>query len=265
MIHFFEKMRNFGTILIASLLLLSGCYDNHNEPLAEPFATQANAKIEILRQLCAGGCYNIVSDMVCVGRVTSSDKSGNFYRSIFIEDETGAVEIKLGTYNIEAQYPIGLMVAVRLKGCAIMLKENILQVGLPPQSYDTAPREFEAQEVIDRHIVRSNSVKVVTPLLRTITQLDTSLCGRFVRIENLHHTPLDNKQEEEFYRFIDNEEQSVFLHISPYSNFATLQMPDSEVAIQGILYHESVGYNIGKQFVIKPRFADDITNIEYNM
>ena len=137
-------MRNFKPLLLLLLLLFGSCYDRHSEPQAEPLPMVANVQIEQLRQLCANGCYNVVSDIICVGRVTSSDREGNFYRSMFIEDETGAIEIKLGTYNIEAQYPIGLMVAVDLNGCAIMLNNDILQVGLPPQSFDTAPREFEA-------------------------------------------------------------------------------------------------------------------------
>ena len=36
-------------------------------------------------------------------------------------------------------------------------------------------------------------------------------------------------------------------------------IPTPEVEIRGILYYETVGMDIGKQFVIKPRFADDIS------
>ena len=59
-----------------------------------------NCDISQLYQLCQGGCHTISSDIVCVGRVTSSDSEGNFYRSMFVEDSTAAVEILLGTYNI---------------------------------------------------------------------------------------------------------------------------------------------------------------------
>ena len=261
-------MRSFG-VLLTSLFLLCGCYDNHNEPTTEPFSVQANANIKALRQFCSNGCYNIVSDIVCIGRVTSSDREGNFYRSVFVQDETGAVEIKLGTYNIEAQYPIGLMVALRLNGCTIMLDDDILQVGLPPQSFDTAPREFEAQEVIDLHVVRSNSIEPIAPLSLDIPTLNTSFCGQFVRIENLRHAPLIEDMEElsmvDYHRFIDNEEHAVFTYISPYANFSTIAIPTETTTIQGILYHESVGGGMGRQFVIKPRFADDITDSGHNM
>ena len=256
---FFEKMRNFKALLTLLLLLFGSCYDRHGEHSTEPFEAKANAQIKAVRQLCANGCYNIVSDIVCVGRVTTSDREGNFYRSMFVEDETEAIEIKLGTYNIEAQYPVGLMVALRLRGCAAMVKDDILQVGLPPQSFDSAPREFEAQEVIDQHIVRSNSVEKIAPLVLDIPSLDTSLCGRFVRISGLTFTPLDNNSG--YYRFIDSEERTAFAYISPYANFSDTAIPTTTTTIQGILYYESVGGGMGRQFVIKPRFADDISDI----
>lgn len=269
MIYFFEKMRNFGAILITLLIIFSGCYDKHSEPPTTPPMLQANAHLGELNRLCANGCYNIVSDIVCVGRITSSDRDGNFYRSVFVEDSTSAVEIKLGTYNTSTQYPVGLEVAIYLKGTAIMFEDNILQIGLPPQSYDTAPREFEVQEIIDRHIVRSNSIETVKPTTLSISQLKTSLCGRFVRIEKIHYAPLTESTEEstmvDYHRFVDREEQAIFSYISPYSNFSTISIPTSEIAIQGILYYETVGDRTGRQFVIKPRFADDISDIEHNM
>lgn len=254
-------MHHFRYILTLLLLVLGGCFDNHNTPDNKPFLAQANTSIAHLQQLCKDECYTITSDMVCVGRVTSSDYEGNFYRSMVIEDETGGVEIKLGIYSIDKQYPIGLMVAIHLKGTAIISDNGVVQVGLPPQSFDNAPREFEAQEVIDRHITRSNSIEAIAPLLCDIASLDTSLCGRFVRIEGLRHSPLPDKEEKNYYRFTDNNSNEVYLHISSYADFADMEIPSSDTSIQGILYHEAVGLGVDRQYVIKPRFADDISTI----
>lgn len=258
-------MRNLFLILAISLLLLGGCYDHHDAPQTEPFETQANCKIGKLQQLCANGCYNIISDVVCVGRVTTSDHEGNFYRSLFVEDESGAAEIKLGTYNISAQYPVGLMVAIRLKGTSVMLGDGAVQVGLPPRSYDSSPREFEAQQVIDKHIVRSSSVEPASPMLLAIQSLDASLCGRFIRVEGLRYTPCADDKFESYYRFTNNNGEEIFVEITPYANFSDLEIPTSELAIQGILLHKTIGGEEGRQFVIKPRTEDDIAVVEHNM
>lgn len=256
-------MKRLTIVLMLFVLIAGGCYDNQSKPSSKEFQESADCTIAELRTFCKNGCYTITSDVVCIGRIASSDIEGNFYRSVTIEDESGGVEIKLGTYNIATQYPIGLLVALHLNGTAIMVENGVIQVGLPPLNYDSAPREMESQIIIDRHIVRSNSIESITPLTCEIEALDMSLCGRFIRIEGVQHAPLskDNGEAlmESFHRFVDKEGYALFTYISPYSDFADLELTTSDIAIQGILYHETVGMGIGEQFVIKPRFTDDIS------
>lgn len=259
-------MRIFLTLI--SLILCVGCYDNNDDTSKSEFADVATCDIATLRQLCSGGYYPINADMVCVGRVTSSDVEGNFYRSLFVEDETGGVELKLGIYNISSQYPLGLQVALRLKGTAVALDAGVVQIGLPPYSYDTKLREFESQVVIDKHLCRSNSIASIEPLICNIASLDISLCGRFVRIENISCSPLVDEGEPMmtgYHRFVDGKGDAIFIYTSSYADFADMQIPTSEIDIQGILCYETVGMGIGKQFVIKPRFADDVATDTNNM
>ncbi len=256
-------MRHLLPILVLFSTILYGCYDRHKEPLSQDFSEQGNINIIQLRELCKNGYYNITSEIVCIGRITSSDRQGNFYRSIIIEDESGGAEIKLGAYNLTTQYPVGLTVALHLNGTAVMVENGVITVGLPPQSFDSKPREMEAQEVIDKHIIRSNSVEPIAPLLCDIQMLNSSLCGRFIRIEKVHHSPLPDREESislgGYHRFTDTENNIIFTNVSTYADFANTEIPLSDVAIQGILYYETVGMGIGDQFVIKPRFEDDIS------
>lgn len=255
------------SLLVLVIATFCSCYDRHSEPPINDGALSENCDISQLHQLCKGGCHTVSSDIVCVGRVTSSDSEGNFYRSMFVEDATAGVEILLGTYNIEAQYPVGVSVELHLKGCAIMAKDGIVQVGLPPQSFDTAPREFESEVVIDRHIIRGSSVEDIEPLVCAIPSLDASLCGRFVKVTNIWHAPLSDSNEEpslvEYHRFSNDNEDIVYAYISPYAEFASMPIPSEFVSLQGILFHESVNDGKGRQFVIKPRFKDDISTIDY--
>lgn len=244
-----------------SLSMLCGCYDTHKLPQQDDYLPSANCDIVQLRQLAANGCYEIPSDMVCAGRVTSSDRDGNFYRSMFVEDSTGAIEVKLGTYNIAAQYPVGLTVALHLKGLAIMVENGVLQVGLPPQSYDTRPREFEAQEIIDRYVVRGNSVEDIASFACDIASLDDSMCGRFVSVTDLYYTPMAYDRESGYLRFVGADERIIFVYISPYSNLSAMEISTTALAIQGILSYDTIGDEGDKQFVIRPRFKDDISTI----
>ena len=241
-------------------MVASGCYDDHDEPLSSTFEEYANSTIAQLRGLCKGDdCYIVAEDRICIGRITSSDREGNFYRSVTIEDNSGGLEVKLGTYNIASQYPVGLMVALHLKGTALMIEDGVVQMGLPPQSFDSTPREMEAQEVIDNHLIRSNSITPIKPSICNIESLDLSLCGQFIRIESIIHAPLTEDSEEEYYRFVDEKNNTLFIYISQYADFADSEVPTSKISVQGILYHKTVGLGIGKQFIVKPRFKDDIS------
>ena len=248
-------------------MVLGGCYDNHNESSSSAFVETDNCDIAELQALAQNGCYEVITELVCLCRVTSSDHEGNFYRSIVVEDMSGGAEIKLGIYNSFTQYPVGLVIELHLKGCAVMFDNGVLQVGLPPQEFDSLPRELEAQAVIDKHIVRSETIENIEPLKLGITSLESSLCGRFIAIEQLYHAPLEGEEKdllEGYSRVVDSDDNAIFLYVSPYADFAANEVPSSKVSIQGILYHESVGMGIGKQFVIKPRFADDITTTDSN-
>lgn len=259
---FFAEMKRILPLLILFAMVAGGCYDRHDEPQPKPFDDFSNFQIGELRNRCQGGCITIESHTICVGRITSSDHEGNFYRTIVVEDESGGAEIKLGIYNSAVPYPIGLMVSLRLEGLAAMVKDGVVQVGLPPQTFDLAPRELEAQEVIDQHIVRSNSVEPTPPTHCDIASLNASLCGRFIAIKGLRHSPTEELTAEGYYRFTDSDKREVFCYISPYAEFAGCEIPDSQVAIQGILYRETINSAIGEQFIIKPRFKDDISVID---
>ena len=244
-------------------VVLCGCYDKlHDAPVCEAIESD-NSDLSELQLLCQNGCYNIVKDMVCACRITSSDSEGNFYRTIVVEDESGAAEIRLGIYNSASQYPVGLMIALNLKGCAAMYDNGVIQIGLPPQEHDALPREMEAQEIIDRHIIRSNSVDAIEPTVYDITSLESSLCGRFVAIKDIRHAPLTEEDEAHlmvgYHRFVDDNGDAIFSYASTYADFANNEVPTAKIEIRGILYYETVGMNIGRQFVIKPRFADDIS------
>lgn len=55
----------------------------------------------------------IEDDIVIAGRVISSDRRGNFYKQIFLQDETGGIELKLGKNSLYNEYKPGQMVYVK--------------------------------------------------------------------------------------------------------------------------------------------------------
>ena len=258
-------MRRWLLISILFLMVASGCYDRHDYASDGDYMPIANCSSATLRSLCNDGCYTTTEDAVCVGYVTSSDRESSFYHKLLIEDNTGGIEVLIGTHSTASQYPIGTQIELRLKGLAAMVKNGVVQVGLPPQSFDIAPRPMEAKEVINSHLIRCGRVEDVKPLNYSVGELNISMCGRLITIDNLLHTPLEGYEDEStivgYHRFVDGDNNLIFTYVSSYADFASLEMPNSELSVTGILYYESVGMEIGSQYVIKPRLKDDITAI----
>lgn len=258
-------MKRIIFVSILFLLVASGCYDNHSYAPEEEFTASANCSIAELRNLGNEGCYTIFSELMCVGRVTSSDRADNFYYSIFIEDATGGLEVLVGTYLTASQYPVGTMLAIDLQGLAVAFDHSTLQVGLPPQEHDNRLRYLSVPEVIRKHIIRSNSVEKIAPRRCNVAELSDTLCGCLVEVSNLSYSPLEGSDEattlEGYQRFVDDNEGELFCYVSSYADFAGDEIPTSPISLVGILYHEPVGEHIGSKFVIRPRSKDDITPI----
>ena len=250
-----RKIASYIVILVAAI----GCYDSHSIPSPKEHIHSENCNVAKLKQLCANGCHIISTNMVCSGVVTSSDKEDNFYRTIVVEDATGGIEVLLGTYNTATQYPVGLEVDIELNGTATMIQKGVVTVGLPPRSHDSTPREFESQVVIDNHLIRHNSIIEVEPHSCDITTLDSSLCGRFIKIDNLCHSPYDDTTEGDYRRLTDSDGNEIFLYISSYAEFADIDISGSNLSVKGILYSETINSKVGNQYTIKPRSRDDIS------
>ena len=55
---------------------------------------------ELSKLYTQGHPMEIEDDIVIAGRVISTDKPGNFYNQIYIQDATGGIEIKLGKNSL---------------------------------------------------------------------------------------------------------------------------------------------------------------------
>lgn len=98
-------------------------------------------------------------DVYIKGKVISDDNEGNIYKSLHIQDETSAIELKLNN-SVNVRYKYGSWVYVRLTGLYLGNYRMMLSLGgAPTESYNKAQKHryyansnIELQEVIDRHV-----------------------------------------------------------------------------------------------------------------
>lgn len=278
---------------LTAAMLTAGCdYDNFDDLIPDTGSVLVpNADILFARSLCGDGVYNVTDDIILGGRVTANDKSGNIYRSFFIEDATGAAEIRAGMYSLHNVYVRGRYVSVRLQGLAVTLDNGVFRVGIPPSQGYTGVEYMDSWTVAAEYIVPSDETGAVEPLPLVATQLNDRYCGRLVRLTGMRYSMEDadendrgdenegqetrigltsevpvtwayprdgtNSVPQSAYRyFTDVEGNTVAVYTSGYASFAGNEVPLGTVSLTGILSYGTT--DKGQMFILRLRDAEDI-------
>lgn len=99
--------------------------------------------------------YVEIPDNVAIkGKVISTDWFGNHYRSIYIQDETGAMEIKVGLTGMFLRYPPGTEVYVKAKGLILGNYRFNLSLGAPSSNDEYANGYIDVRVTVDNTIKR---------------------------------------------------------------------------------------------------------------
>ena len=249
---------------MVAVTALAGCYDRFEVPPAE-IRNPENANIAIadLVKMYRGKAVVISENLIISGRVTSSDRAGNFYRSLTVEQNGAAVEIRAGLTDMHNVWPVGSCVTVRLQGLAMGEDDGMKCIGLPAAEYSYLPVEYiPSREELDSIIARTSDPEPFAIPDYYAPMLDRSMCGRLVRVVLLARAEDDAAAETwEGYRiFEDSEDHTrIAVSVSSYANFAQHSVPDSEsLAIAGILLYGRPDGAGKDMFIIKPRDESDI-------
>ncbi|QLL59419.1 DUF5689 domain-containing protein [Empedobacter falsenii] len=81
----------------------------------------------------------IAEDLVMDAYVISSDETGNFYKTISlqdkIEDPTTGIQIEIDGANLYANYPLGARIQISLKGLVVAKDRGIMKIGSVDPTY----------------------------------------------------------------------------------------------------------------------------------
>ena len=179
-------MKKFYAFLLA-LAALSACREwdpvltfGYPEPPArEPMMAPVNMTIAGLKQLYldAGGKPVEIKEPLVIGaQVISSDREGNVYRDMYIQDDTGAICLKVGKSSLYSDYHPGQWVYVDCAGLVIGSYSGMPQLGIEDDSgsgYDAA--YLDAQYLIDKHIFRGRADAMPAPYVVSEGELAQAL------------------------------------------------------------------------------------------
>ena len=228
-------------IITAALLALSSCglkeefqpVFTGKYPAPEPeryWSDEDFGRITSIADLVSGytiGQPKVLGSTVIKGTVSTTDRPGNFYKSFYIQDETGGIEIKIGKNGLYNDYLLGQTVYVDCEDLTLGMYGyksgnyggmGMAQLGFsdPSGSYETSYMEIPL--LIDAHVLRGNPSELhpVTPAVitsasqlpdpKTATQATNKLIGSMVTLKGLTYGNevfcllyLDSNQDKKSY------------------------------------------------------------------
>lgn len=259
---------------IASLLLLTGMLlacvkdQDYATPIVdctEPKITVTNTIKQLKEMYTFGGATIIDTDVVIEGYVVSSDKSGNIYKSISIQDNyenpTAAIKIAVDQTDLYTKYNVGRKVYVNLKGLAIGYSFGSIQIGKAVAAALEPISTFE----LSNYIFRSCEVVEIKPKKVLISELNEDMLEMLVEIENVQFNTNDlgasygnidntstvNRVLESFSsscNYIDE----IILRNSGYSTFKNKKLPEGKGSVVAVFS------NYYDDFQLYIRDTDDV-------
>ncbi|MCB0372383.1 MAG: lamin tail domain-containing protein [Muricauda sp.] len=238
----------YTTFGLAFFLFVVSCVDNNE--FGTPKTTcnddlQTNITFAELDSLAGEETIQIKEDLVLEGYVISSDKAGNFYSELYLQEEASnpkaGLQIKIELSNSHLFYPVGSKVKVKLQDLYVKQKEDNMELGSAFSSFgNLSIGRLPAQKVME-HIYLSCDDDEATPLVTSIQALDTLSANILVKIENLEFQdealgqPFAEPEEETERILQDCEENQIVLINSGYADFQAELLPEGNGSLTGIL------------------------------
>ena len=188
------------SVFLLGFLMFASCVDkDFDEPVpngTDPDITPTMTIAELKALHTIGQFEDVPKEAIISGIVTADDRSGNFYKTLVIEDETAAIELRIDRTNLYTLYPIGRRVFIDASFGGLTLGDynGTSQIGLGYQR-DGAGNIEEigriSDEFLDRYMTPGMWNQHRTPTVKRIDQLTPADVSRFIRLEDMQFLPSD--------------------------------------------------------------------------
>jgi len=235
-------------LLISGIGTFTACKKTFDSP---PSATDpdivANTTIKNLKALHTNsGAYDMITDdLVISGIVVADDKSGNLYKQIFIQDETGGLQVMLDAASLYGTYPVGRRVFIKCKGLYLSDYNGLMELGVKATVDGLPSLQGIPSALIDNYVIGGSLNNPVTPISVSQSDLGTNMqdkyLGSLIQLDNYEFTDTTvtfgdtSVYKSTVNRTIRNcSGQSIIIRNSAYANFAGLKVPGGNGSVVAI-------------------------------
>ncbi|TDT41952.1 lamin tail-like protein [Maribacter spongiicola] len=253
--------------MIAITLMLSSCVKD--KEFDAPDLECSNAEftfitISELKNIYNGETIQIQEDLVIKGYVISSDKEGNFFNTIYFQDEPsnplGGMQIELELRDAHLFFNVGQQIIIKLKGLYLGESKGIYKIGGVFTSFGNRSVGRLPKNVVFDHVLVSCKENVgIIPTSVTVSEINESMLNTLVVVTDVEIKQEEIgetfaiKEEETLRTLVDCGENELVIVNSGYADFQAEILPDKMGTATGILTMDN------NQFQLIIRSVDDLS------
>lgn len=165
-----------ATLAILFVSIFSSCKKEYEAPpvSGDPNMTVTTTIAQLKAMHTVAGAFdNITTDIVIAGTVIANDKSGNFYKELYIRDATGAIAVELASSGLYANYPVGRKLFIKCKGLCLSDYHNMIQLGIKSISNGLVSLEGIPAPIISNYVTGGSLGNDASP--KSVTAADLAL------------------------------------------------------------------------------------------
>jgi hypothetical protein len=216
---------------------------------------EVNTTIPELKALYQGARLQIADDLVIGGYVVANDESGNYYKTLVIQDDDGGIELKINDFDLFMNYPEGQEIYVKCQNLYLDTYGEVIQLGSVYD--DNGVEKFGGIQPGDLylHVIKGQSVVPVTPEIVTITDIDDAYIGMLIQLNEVQFTeselgltwadPVNLYSENRTLE--DCSSNTIVVRTSGYCDFAGEELPEGN----GIFVAVVSAYNGTMQLYVR--------------
>lgn len=245
-------------LALAGSVSLSSCDDDFERPpMVVPTAKRhANTTIAELKTKFYTGESNYATlvekrddgtDYIIKGRVISSDQAGNFFKQLVIEDETGAIQVNIDSYDLYKSYQYGQEIVIDVTGLYVGAYGKLMQIGSTPNNNypgriasDLAAKQIEVNGLAEpeKIVAGEYTIAALNDLISNQEEFLAKQC-RLVSIKDVTFKDAGKAtladKDKNTSRTISDGTGDMIVYTSGYSDFYDYYCPEGKGTIVGIL------------------------------
>jgi hypothetical protein len=209
-------MKKLFFILPLALIVLASCKKEPDSPPIDTIQPSQIITIDSLRNWeTMMGPTSITEDLSVYGIVTMDESSGNIYKQLYIQDHTGAIQVRLAS---SSDFKVGDSVRIALNGAYLSDYAGVIQLDSIDPTSD---------------IIKQSSGNVKNPEVKTFAEITLADEGRLVKLENVQFqnsqlgtTFADAINQSSENRLIEDCNGNVMIvRTSGFANYAGTELP----------------------------------------